>query len=244
MITTDCFALCAPISYKNTHKNYFIISQKKGKCKHMFFLRAVTTGERKILLQAGNSYGILLIIKKVDRLGVKMENTMESNGTNNTIRDNTTPFGTKPLKEKGKIRMYGRVQKVIASMGCIEQYELQVFIYEFLIRKLKRLDDYKDSKELLKKYEEELRQYKKDGTEAIYQNMLKLQKQVKRAEDIQWVLKEAKRIPEYKDVAEVEEWCKQQINIMEKKEERLACIRIAVVILVIIAIVFVVKQIL
>ena len=128
-------------------------------------------------------------------------------------------------------------------MQCIEQYELQVFIYEFLIRKLKRLDDYKDSKELLQKYRQEYVQYKKEGTEAVYQNMLQLKEQVKQAEDIQCVLKEAKRIPEYKDVAEVEKWCKEQMDIMEKKEERLACIRIAVVVLVIVAIVFVANQI-
>lgn len=126
----------------------------------------------------------------------------------------------KILTEQQKEKIYGDTKKLIASLQCVKQFELYLYVYELIIKKLKRIEGYKDSGELLSAYEQEYTQFKTRGQEEIYENMLQLQSGVSKAEDIQWVLKEADRIPGYKNVDSVKKWCRDTMEEMEKKEKR------------------------
>ena len=55
-----------------------------------------------------------------------------------------------PVDESEKEESYLQVQKLIKSMSCIVQYELMLYIYRVIIKRLKALGDYKDSEDLLK----------------------------------------------------------------------------------------------
>lgn len=149
----------------------------------------------------------------------------------------------KKLSDSQKEKSYANVMKLIESTGCILQYELMVYVYNVIIRRLKRLGEYKNSVELLEEYTALRKDYVKKGTEEIYQNMLEKKAQVTKAEDIQWVLKEAKRIPDYKDVQEVIAWCEDTFASMQKKEQVRATIRLAIIAVIIVALVVVVMNI-
>lgn len=148
----------------------------------------------------------------------------------------------KELSEKAKQKLYGKTKKLIESTRCIQQYELYVYIYKVIIRKLRRLNGYLDSAELLEEYRERLRKLKIEGKEEIYQNMLQLKEQVHRAEDIQWVRKEAARIRGYKDADEVDAWCEDLLKKMEKQERVYSTIRIIILLAIVIVAVLAVKM--
>lgn len=143
------------------------------------------------------------------------------------------------LNDSQKEKSYANVMKLIESTGCILQYELMVYAYDIIIQRLKRLGEYKNSLELLNEYTTLRQEYVEKGTEEIYQVMLEKKANVTKAEDIQWVLKEANRIPDYKDVQEVIAWCEKTFASMQKKEQVRATIRIAVLAVIIIALVIV-----
>ncbi len=145
----------------------------------------------------------------------------------------------KVLSDSQKEKSYGNVMKLIESTGCILQYELMVYVYDVIIKRLKRLGEYKDSVELLEQYTTKRQEYVEKGTEQIYQSMLEKKTKVTKAEDIQWVLKEANRIPDYKDVQEVIAWCDDTFASMQKKEQVRATIRISVLAVVIVALIIV-----
>lgn len=140
-----------------------------------------------------------------------------------------------PQKEKS----YLNVMKLIESTGCIVQYELMVYVYDTIIKRLKRLGEYKDSVELLEQYQKERQEYVEKGTEEIYQSMLEKKAQVTNADDIQWVLKEANRIPDYKDVQNVINWCDNTFAAMQKKEQIHATVKISILVVVIVALVII-----
>ncbi|MBQ3601185.1 MAG: hypothetical protein II992_08320 [Lachnospiraceae bacterium] len=139
----------------------------------------------------------------------------------------------KPLRDAQKERIYQKVTQLIQSLNCVEQYELYVFIYKDIIRRLNRIDGYKDATALREEYEQRLKEYEAEAKENIYQNALALKENVKYAPDLQWVRKEIERIPDYKDVEEIAKWCDSKQNDMEKKERKLAVIRFIVLIFVI-----------
>lgn len=146
------------------------------------------------------------------------------------------------MSEAAKKKLYDKTKKLIDSTRCIEQYELYVYIYRVIIRRMRKLNGYLDSNELMEEYKVRLRKIKKDGQEKIYQNALRLQKQVQRAEDIQWVRKEIARIPGYKDVDEIGVWCDNLMRKMEKQEQVYSTIRIIIFLAVVIAAVVVAKM--
>ena len=146
------------------------------------------------------------------------------------------------LSDSQKEKSYVNVMKLIDSTGCIMQYELMVNVYDIIIQRLKRLGEYKNSAELLKRYTTERGQYVNEGTEKIYQSMLEKKSQVTKAEDIQWVLKEANRIPDYKDVQDVIAWCDNTFASMQKKEQVRATIRISILAVIIVCLVIVLMQ--
>ena len=112
------------------------------------------------------------------------------------------------LSDEEKEKIYKEVQQLMESTRCIVQYELMLYIYNVIIKRLKSLGEYKDSLALVKEYSQKRRKLKKTGQEEIYQNMLKKKEAVSQAEDLQWVLKEADRIPDYKDTEEVRPLCR------------------------------------
>ena len=136
------------------------------------------------------------------------------------------------MDESEKEESYLQVQQLIKSMSCIVQYELMLYIYRVIIKRLKALGDYKDSEDLLKEYTKKIAKLKKTGKEEIYQNMIKKKNAVSQAEDLQWVLKEADRIPGYKDTEEVRLWCEAEMEVMNKKEQKFAVIRLIIIIAV------------
>lgn len=148
----------------------------------------------------------------------------------------------KELSEKSKQKLYAKTKKLMDSSRCIQQYELYVYIYKVIIRRLRRLNGYLDSAELLEEYKERLRKLKVEGKEEIYQNMLQLKEQVRRAEDIQWVRKEAARIPGYKDVDEVSAWCEEVLKKMEKQERFYSTIRIIILLAIVLVAALAVKM--
>ena len=123
------------------------------------------------------------------------------------------------------------------STRCIVQYELMLYIYNVIIKRLKSLGEYKDSLALVKEYSQKRRKLKKTGQEEIYQSMLKKKEAVSQAEDLQWVLKEADRIPDYKDTEEVRAWCEQEMERMDKREQRRATIRLLIIVVVLVLVV-------
>lgn len=147
----------------------------------------------------------------------------------------------KELSEKAKKRLYDKTKKLMESIKCIEQYELYLYIYRVIIRRLRKLNGYLDSDELLKEYRERLAKVKKDGQEAIYQNAIRLKEHVQCAQDIQWVRKEIARIPGYKDVDEIGVWCDNLMKKMEKQEQVYSTIRIGVFLAILVVAVVVAK---
>lgn len=144
----------------------------------------------------------------------------------------------KEMSEAAKKKLYDKTKKLMESTGCIEQYELYLYIYKVIIRRLRKLNGYLDADELLAEYRRRLKKVKEDGQEEIYQNAIHLKQQVQCAQDIQWVRKEIARIPGYKDVDEIGAWCDDLMKKMEKQEQVYSSIRIIIFIaIVIIAIV-------
>lgn len=91
------------------------------------------------------------------------------------------------LSDEEKEKIYKEVQQLMESTRCIVQYELMLYIYNVIIKRLKSLGEYKDSLALVKEYSQKRRKLKKTGQEEIYQNMLKKKEAVSQAEDLQWV---------------------------------------------------------
>lgn len=141
------------------------------------------------------------------------------------------------LSDEEKEKIYKEVQQLMESTRCIVQYELMLYIYNVIIKRLKSLGEYKDSLALVKEYSQKRRKLKKTGQEEIYQNMLKKKEAVSQAEDLQWVLKEADRIPGYKDTEEVRAWCEQEMERMDKREQRRATIRLLIIVVVLVLVV-------
>lgn len=141
------------------------------------------------------------------------------------------------LSDEEKEKIYKEVQQLMESTRCIVQYELMLYIYNVIIKRLKSLGEYKDSLALVKEYSQKRRKLKKTGQEEIYQNMLKKKEAVSQAEDLQWVLKEADRIPGYKDTEEVRAWCEQEMERMDKQEQRRATIRLLIIVVVLVLVV-------
>lgn len=141
------------------------------------------------------------------------------------------------LSDEEKEKIYKEVQQLMESTRCIVQYELMLYIYNVIIKRLKSLGEYKDSLALVKEYSQKRRKLKKTGQEEIYQSMLKKKEAVSQAEDLQWVLKEADRIPGYKDTEEVRAWCEQEMERMDKREQRRATIRLLIIVVVLVFVV-------
>ena len=127
------------------------------------------------------------------------------------------------------------------STGCIKQYELYLYIYKVIIRRLRKLNGYLDSADLLKEYKERLKKLKENGREEIYQNALRLKEQVQHAQDIQWVRKEIARIPGYKDVDEISVWCDDLMKKMEKQEQVYSTMRIMIFLTIVVVAVIAAK---
>ncbi len=141
------------------------------------------------------------------------------------------------LSDEEKEKIYMEVQQLMKSTQCIMQYELMLYIYNVILKRLKSLGEYKDSLALVKEYSQKRRQLKKTGQEEIYQSMLKKKEAVSQAEDLQWVLKEADRIPGYKDTEEVRAWCEEEMERMDKREQRRATIRLIIIVVVLVLVV-------
>ena len=149
--------------------------------------------------------------------------------------------GSKPVRqltEARKEKRYVKVQELIDSLDCIVQYELKLYIYDKILTRLQIIKDYKDSSQLVEQYTKIRQKHIEQGTEAIYQDMLQKKAQVTKAEDIQWVRKEAQRIPGYKDVDEVLAWCEDTFQLMEKKEQKKAIVRAGITIVLLVAVIF------
>lgn len=168
---------------------------------------------------------------------------MADNQTNRSeIQDITENMPKKKeLRKKSKENLYQRILELDRSAKCIEQYELFAFIYRSIIHKARKLDGYKDSAVYLEKYEKKLEELMTVTREEIYQKALENQKNATKAEDLQWIRKEIHRIPGYKDVDEIAQWCDSMQEKMERREKRNAWLRVWVLILVIGLIVAVVK---
>ncbi len=146
--------------------------------------------------------------------------------------------GQKVFTEEQKARKYANIHKLMESTGCIIQYELKLYIYETIIKRLSKLGDYKDCLQLRAQYSKMVEDLKTEGQEKIYQDMCRKKEAVKSAEDIQWVLKEAKRIPDYKDTEDIVEWCDATYAQFEKKEQKSAMIRLVILVVVLVALGF------
>lgn len=144
----------------------------------------------------------------------------------------------RPLTEVKKERRYAKIQELIDSLDCIVQYELKLYMYDKIIVRLEIIEDYKDCSQLLEQYTKIRQKHIEQGTEAIYQDMLQKKAQVTQAEDIQWVRKEAGRIPGYKDVDEVLSWCDETFQCMEKQEQKKAVVRAGICIVLLVAAIF------
>lgn len=144
----------------------------------------------------------------------------------------------RPLTEARKEKRYVKVQELIDSLDCIVQYELKLYIYDKILTRLQIIKDYKDSSQLVEQYTKIRQKHIEQGTEVIYQDMLQKKAQVTKAEDIQWVRKEAQRIPGYKDVDEVLAWCDNTFQLMEKQEQKKAIVRAGMVIVLFVAAIF------
>ena len=149
--------------------------------------------------------------------------------------------GSKPVRqltEARKEKRYVKVQELIDSLDCIVQYELKLYIYDKILTRLQIIKDYKDSSQLVEQYTKIRQKHIEQGTEAIYQDMLQKKAQVTKAEDIQWVRKEAQRIPGYKDVDEVLAWCDDTFQLMEKQEQKKAIVRTGIAIVLLLVVIF------
>ena len=144
----------------------------------------------------------------------------------------------RPLTEARKEKRYVKVQELIDSLDCIVQYELKLYIYDKLLARLETIKDYKDSSQLVEQYTKIRQKHIEQGTEVIYQDMLQKKAQVTKAEDIQWVRKEAQRIPGYKDVDEVLAWCDDTFQLMEKQEQKKAIVRTGIAIVLLLVVIF------
>lgn len=138
----------------------------------------------------------------------------------------------KELNDVTKEKIYQKILELDKSVKSIEQYELYVFVYKNIIQKAKRLEGYKDSAAYQEKYEKLLEKMQETGREEIYQKALELKKNAKKAEDLQWIRKEVRRIPGYKDIDTIGEWCNTMQESMEKREKRNAWIRLFIIALV------------
>ena len=134
----------------------------------------------------------------------------------------------KALSEEAKERRYVKVKKILDSMGCIEQYELRIHVYQVVLRRLSRILDYKDCKERYNECKAQLEQYREDGKEEIYQNMLKKKEAAVTVDDIHFVVKEAERIVGYKDADEIVIWAKNAKAEIYKKEKIQGIIRFGI----------------
>lgn len=149
-----------------------------------------------------------------------------------SVKEEQLPELTEAQKEK----RYGNIERLRNSTGCILQYELRLHVYQTIIKRLKKLGDYKDAPQLIEQYQKMIEELQVQGQEEIYQGMLQRKAAVKKADDIQWVLKEANRIPDYKDSKEVVAWCEAEFARQEKIEQQKATIRL-IILLVVIAVI-------
>lgn len=148
----------------------------------------------------------------------------------------------KELTEEEKKKLYDKTKKLMKSTACIQQYELYMYIYKLIVRRLRKLKGYLDADELLKEYKSLLKKTEKEGKEKIYQNMLDLKEQVKNPEDIEWLRKEVARISGYKDADEVDSWCEVRLKEMEKTQQRRSIFHAIIFLIVIVVAVVVVKM--
>lgn len=137
------------------------------------------------------------------------------------------------LTDEEKEKIYKRIKKLEKSTKCIERYELYIFVYKTIIQKAKKIHGYKDADASCEKYEKELQKLTEKCQEEIYQKAIALKENVKKAEDLQWIRKEASRIPGYKDIEEIKKWCDTVQDGMEKREKRNAWIRICIIVIVV-----------
>lgn len=144
----------------------------------------------------------------------------------------------RPLTEAKKEKRYVKVQELIDSLDCIVQYELKLYVYDKILARLATIKDYKDSSRLMEQYTKIRQEHMEQGKEVIYQDMLQKKAQVTKAEDIQWVRKEAQRIPGYKDVDDVLAWCDNTFQLMEKQEQKKAIVRTGITIVLLVAAIF------
>lgn len=156
----------------------------------------------------------------------------------NQVMENVVQAGNvkpkKEMSESAKKKLYDKTKMLMDSTCCIKQYELYLYIYKVIIRRLRKLNGYLDSGELLEEYKERLKKVKEDGQEEIYQKALHLKEHVQHAEDIQWVRKEIARIPGYKDVDEIGTWCDNLMKKMEKQEQVYSTIRIILFLVIVV----------
>lgn len=157
----------------------------------------------------------------------------------NTGEPMETPV--KEITSVQKEKRYNNIQKLIKSTRCIVQLELKLYVYDMIIKRLTRLGDYRDCVELVEKYSKIREKTEWEGKEEIYQHMLTLQENVTKAEDIQWVRKEAERIPDYKDTQEVLQWCDRKFAEMEKQEQNKAIVRLTIFIILLIVFIIAAK---
>lgn len=162
--------------------------------------------------------------------GKRMGNNQENVGK---MQEKRAEIPKKELNNVAKEKIYQKILDLDRSVEVIEQYELYVFVYKNIIQKAKRLEGYKDSAVYQAKYEKKLEELQKAGREEIYQKALELKKNAKKAEDLQWIRKEVHRIPGYKDIDTIGEWCDSMQENMEKREKRNAWIRLFIIVLIV-----------
>lgn len=135
----------------------------------------------------------------------------------------------KPVKElplEKKEAYYARIQDVIDGISTIKQYELKLHVYRTIIKRLRRLGDYKDSKQLIVTYKKLINDCKQDGQEEIYLHIVKMKEEYKTMDDLYWISKEAERITGYKDVDQILAWCEQEKESIQKSQQKRAIIRL------------------
>ena len=132
------------------------------------------------------------------------------------------------LSEEAKERRYVKVKKILDSMGCIEQYELRMHVYQAVLKRLSRIIDYKDSRQMYDECKARMEQCEVEGKEEIYQNLLKMKEKASMVDDFYFVKTEAERILDYKDVEEILAWVESQKSELYRKENLCSMLRFSI----------------
>lgn len=143
----------------------------------------------------------------------------------------------KEISEEQKEKSYTNIHKLMESTDCIVQFELMRYVYNTIIRRLKKLGDYKDCPALVQQYTKMRDDFLKKGKEEIYQNTLALKNAYSKPDDFQWIRKEASRIPGYKDADDIVVWCDEEFGKAQKQEQQRAVVKITVGVIVLLAVV-------